>query len=640
MSADRLGFSRRVRRASSSARTALEAVLLGLRELPWGAPRASLAQAIEPLLADLSVLAGLDPEIETYFPTIDRVLVGLRGLAEAFAPMGESLPVSRARELVGSCDRALRALREASIDALVALSDRRLRAASDAAGAPARTFQASVTEPAKSVALEGPPRVLVDLSPERDPDDELDAEDALDEVEEDLLSRGPARSPEEALVLEHLRAFCRDCLGDLASLGSLREPLPEMPWLVAEPFEERLLANLDALHALAAEPRALPEAFNVYEEVQRWAREAPVVDRGRELARALVFAGTAGEHALRAVLLTLKQAPPEVHGAYRDGFALSHHPAVPGLMRELLAESDTRLSLLALDVLSALHDVGVTEAAPLASHRDAGVRIAAARALGLSPDRPAAIELLRDCLEDEEDPMVAIAFARSLLRHRRPEGLDWARRALEAEDIDEHPARRLGCLELVALAGGPMDEESALAALGLSPRDARLAGMFGSAAMVPELIDSLGAANRLRRNTGPWVHPLEVAAAAALERITGAGLRDESESVVDYDQRAEPPLAAEVWSAWWRQNEALVPKGRKLRFGRPWEPRLTVSELAGPSRTEVRADLAFELAIATGEDRFDPNDWVARQRAELAAIDERLERWQPGDYPASVLERR
>jgi hypothetical protein len=638
---ERESMKERIRRGAGGVRGRFEDVLLGLRELPEGVDRAPFARVLQQAITDASTLADLEVEHARFFPRLDDLLAAARDAQTLLAPLGYGTAATRAMDRLRGVETSLRALREASIDALVAMQDRRLRAPAPADEAtPLEPFRASAGVPALHAVLKAPPRVLVDLRPVTGPDEIDDAEDVLDEPEDEPPPL--PRTPDEARLVEHARALARDCLSDLANLGGLRVPLPDAPWTQAEPFERRLLANLDALLALAAEPHELPAAFNLFEEVQRYARESPVVDPPREQARALTFASTRGEHALRAVVLTLKQAHPDTFGAYRDALTLARHPSTAPLMRELLlADPDPRRVVVAIEVLRFLREARVADLAAFTAHPDPRVRLTALRAFGVVPERAAAAEVLIDALADEADPRVAAEIAGALVRLGRLEGLLWARARAEEADPAAPGDVRLATLRLLALAGGSEDAPRFLRIFGSSPRDAALAGLFGHPLVVPQLLETLAATNASRRATGPWAHPTEVATALALERITGARLRDAPRELNDYDFARAPTPFAETWSAWWDARRVELDGNAKLRWGEPYSPPQTARELASPGPSELREDLALELAVVAGDVGLEAGDWVARQRAVLVDTERKLaEAPQPkGTFPAAWLRR-
>jgi len=632
-----------LRRNISPARARVESVLLHLREFPLGVDRAPIAARIEAAIVALDRLSDLDPERVEFFPTLDDAQREINEALTLLEPLGGSTPVVRSRSRLEATQTRLGKLREASIDALVALEDRRMRAGPEGAAlATAEPFRASIGVPAIHAVLRASPHIQLELYPTPEHEELDDSEDVPDEP-----PRPPPPaplSPEETLLVDHARAMARDCLHEMATLSGLRAPLPESPWTHGEPFERRLLASLDALHALAFEPHGVPEAFSIFEEVQRYAREAPTVDPGREFARALSFACARGEGALRGVALALRQTHRMTIPAQRDAFCLARHPSTADVARELLGEQDPLLLHFAIEVLRFCRAARIPDLAPLAGHPDAGVRAAALLSLGFVPEREAATELLLDALmeEGDEEPLAALAAAEALVRLGRVEGLAFARERLDATYAEPDSPWRTGAMRLVALTGGEVDASRLARAFGIAPREALWLGFFGHPAVVPALLEALASANQVRRSTGPWVHPLEIAVAEALVRITGFVPKDEPSEVNDYDFTSRPTIFAETWTRLWQERQGLYPASAKLRFGRPFSPAATIEELLGPSLVEVRDDLALELAVCLGETTFEPGDWVARQRATLAATSELSSKdgFAPGTFLATRLGRR
>jgi HEAT repeat protein len=630
-----------IRRNVAPARAGLESVLLSLREFPLGVDRAPIAARIEAALDALMRMSGMDPEHATFFPTLDDAKKELAATLGLLEPLGGSTPVVRARSRVGATEKRLARLREASIDALVLLEDRRLRAdPMDPALAMAEPFRASLGVPAAHAVLRASPRVLVELYPAAEHELLDDSEDVPDEP-----PRPPPPAPltpEEVLLVDHARSMMRDCLHEIATLSGLRAPLDEAPWTHGEPFERRLLASLDAMHALAYEPHGLPPAVSLFEEVQRYAREAPTVDPTREFSRTLAFACARGDSALRGVVLALKQSHPMTLPAQEVALCLARHTATAELMRELLGEQDPLLLLLAIEVLRFCRDAGVPDLAQLTGHPHVQVRAAALSALGFVPERETAAEILVDALIDERDehPRVALAAAEALVRLGRIDGLEWARERL-ASGPPVDAGVRVGCMRLLAVAGTEADAPLLTEAFGVAPREAELLGLHGHPSLVAPLLEALWAANGVRRSIGPWVHPLEVAAASALARITGLAPMDAPREVHDYDFTTHPSIFAETWQRALDERAKELPTSGKLRFGKPYRPELTIDELASDSVVAVRSDLAFELGLCLGSTPFEPTDWVARQRETLTSCRQDAARisYAAGSFPGASLSR-
>ena len=630
-----------IRRNVSPARAGLESVLLSLREFPLGVDRAPIAARVEAALDALGRMSGMDPEHASFFPTLDEAKKELAATLGLLDPLGGSTPVVRARSRVSATDKRLARLREASIDALVLLEDRRLRAdPTHPAVAMAEPFRASLGVPTAHAVLRASPHVVIDLYPVAEHELLDDSEDVPDEP-----PRPPPPAPltpEEVLLVDHARSMTRDCLHEIAILSGLRAPLAEAPWTHGEPFELRLLASLDALHALAYEPHGLPPAVSLFEEIQRYAREAPTVDPPREFTRAFAFACARGEGALRGVALALKQSHPMTIPAQEAALCLARHPATPDFMRELLGEQDPMLLLLAIEVLRFCRDAGVPDLAPLTGHPHEKVRVAALSALAFVQERETAAEVLADALADERDepPRAALAAAEALVRLGRVDGLEWARERLASGPAGDADVR-VGCMRLLALAGGDADAPLLTEAFGVAPREAELLGFHGHPSLIDPLLEALWAANGVRRSIGPWVHPLEIAATAALARITGLSPMDAQREVHDYDFTNNPSIFAETWQRACDERARELPTWGKLRFGKPYRPELTIDELASESIVAVRGDLAFELGLYLGNTPFEPTDWVARQRETLASCRQEAARlsYAAGSFPGASLSR-
>ena len=90
------------------------------------------------------------------------------------------------------------------------------------------------------------------------------------------------------------------------------------------------------------------------------------------------------------------------------------------------------------------------------------------------------------------------------------------------------------------------------------------------------------------------------------------------------EMTASSPSAMELGAERWRQfaaSDGAELGGGKLRFGRPYQPRASLTELcqAGPCDHERRM-LILEHQLASSHGRApEPDDWVARQ-LELCAL--------------------
>jgi hypothetical protein len=182
-----------------------------------------------------------------------------------------------------------------------------------------------------------------------------------------------------------------------------------------------------------------------------------------------------------------------------------------------------------------------------------------------------------------------------------------------------------------------------------SPGLVAAVGWAGAPEAVPALIELLD-------HKDPAV---QLAAAQALDRITGAGLLEEVEvepeviAVADVEEpdvgeakpqplaRAvsdprdlpsegandtitRPTLRADLWQAWWAERLPEIRPGARYRRGRPYAPVVSLWELdAWALPVSERRLLQRELVVRTGHAvRFDPHDLVAVQ-------EEALRQWEP-----------
>jgi hypothetical protein len=199
----------------------------------------------------------------------------------------------------------------------------------------------------------------------------------------------------------------------------------------------------------------------------------------------------------------------------------------------------------------------------------------------------------------------------------------------------------------LAIVGDERDAARLLDRLRAAPTSALVnaVGWAGSLAALPTLLDLLG-------HDDPVV---QLSAAYALDRITGAGLYEDVEvppetilvpdvEEPDVGEPKEPRLAREVsdprdrpsegasdtmrqpsidpdrWRAWWIEREASFQPALRYRRGSPYTPAISLWELdALPLTPGERRALQRELVVRTGHAvRFDPHDFVAVQEEALA----------------------
>jgi hypothetical protein len=636
--------------AALSARNDVEAALFALSEIPLAFDRVGirdrLLHAIECAYAvlDSSVIAAVhldglgegsaiitesaellaragDPALVAPLARVlERLATAaakLRGAAEAVA----QIQVARRSELVGGAHHdgppaALPFRASCGLPELHFLQRRPLRAhvLVDAV--------AQLTEPSAPPIVIAPPTTL----------DELRALEA--DVNSGALERrlaGEAQEPPPAPVeplpfpyepaveeTEILRRLARDCLEDIANQRSLRKPNALESWLDQAPFEQRLLDNIDALAALGG---------GVLPQISLFHAEARAPDPERAFAVALSLGCVAGSDAVGAAVTTLKQSAPEELPGWFEGFWLAPSPAIDDAMADLTMSDRPEHIALGLDVLNARGRTSDEVVRRLYIHEDARVaqRVARALAASLPPDEAIA-HLEHLCATRSEDDVV-LAAIEALLRRQHGPTVGLLRAMVDSPSSPERAAR---ALVLLGLVGRASDGDRLLSAANIGP-SARLLRSIGRWGHVDSLVPLI---NFLTQSDEEIV----AAAAEALERITGAGLR---ETVEERWEVELPPEAAnaggidvpvrkvervatdpERWSAWMRDRARPFDPSSKTRAGVAFTPLQIVAELDAKSTTlERREEAALELAVLTGvSSSFSPHDWVARQKQQLADL--------------------
>lgn len=450
-------------------------------------------------------------------------------------------------------------------------------------------------------------------------------------------STGPA-SEGSAAEQDHLLWMARDCLSDLTSFWSFRRARPGQPWHVAESFEQRLLDSLDGLVALGQSSPAGPATrFEVRDALRSYVGESRVPDRGRLFATALVRCSLDDDAAVEAAVADLGEAPASTHRALGAALSLAPNPSVSDRVIELLDPERPELAAVAMEVARFRRVLPIDAIAPWVRHADPSLRRAAARALGTVADQERAARQLEPLQTDRDEDVALEAWA-SLSRQGSKSALDHAREQLAARSALSDAAR-LGHLRSLALAGDGSDVELLRRCARATVRDAELVGWFGHVELVGWLIERLtgGVDGDAPTELGLVPH----AAAMAFVRITGAPGPD-GQPPGNLDGLSEDPARwIDWWVEGWQEHRDQYDSSLKWRFGRPYEPALTLAELAGDMPCGLRDDGALELAMVLGPSRFEPGDWVARQRQVFEELQLRLNVREaphpPGTWPAMTL---
>ncbi len=642
----------------------VEDVLLQVKRLPGRVDRRAIVSSLEAAIAALHRVADSGLNEPDHFDRIDAARACAAQAADTvFArdpgPVGSGL---KAR--LDAVERALEHAREAAIDAAVVADRGKLEArAREPVPAP-RPFRVSRGVPELHALERDLIRARVDTAAPSDfvfhesdvpdaasqdqglPDDEQPsvAEDFDDEPEPELA---PVDAVKRLTVLgerradrcldplaksgyegeiDQLRRLSRDCIEEIGAMSNLRRLRDGERYRRSAllRFEQRMLDALDALVVLG-EPfvvggtggRAL-ERFDVIDTVVAYGRDALAAEPGRAFARTFALGCIAGDDAVRATVLALKQSHPYTYAAQRQALSLASNDAIVPAMRRLCGDRQPQLVALAVDVLAARALAGGGEidlgtVAPLLEHPHASVRAAAARSL-IACDRAGALPHLIDVCEREVEDDVLLMAYRSLVLLGHGRGVALTRQRLEEErDAAGQlaPHTRVALMQLLALCGEARDAELLAALYEGDPAESLALGFHGGVGLVAPLLARLdaGGSGFTRQRRG---------AARALWRITGAERQRERPSAQhdDYDLHDDH----RGWTAWWQEHGERFDPALRHRFGQLHHPGSAARELRGENvPTDIRRMCADELAIALGRRPIPTGALVAQQEALLDA---------------------
>jgi hypothetical protein len=431
-------------------------------------------------------------------------------------------------------------------------------------------------------------------------------------------------------------ARTRECFEEVAMIGAQRAPLLGDPFRSASFLEDRMLAAIDAVAALGG--RAL-------QAIEPLVLDAPAPDAARAFAAVMILGCFAGRDTLGAVerlFFQLGPADPAVAAGIRGALCLVPHPELPAMLRSLLADPDPACRALAIEVLAYRGFASLAELSAAVRDPAPEVVTAALPALALlgGPRAPGLDEALALAADHDEPRLREAAWAAmTYADHPR------TRETLEAALDGPHAARAAIPL---ALAGEAADAARLLERLRRTPTSSLVnaVGWSGTVEAIVPLIDLL-------EHDDPT---LQLGAAYALDRITGARLVDEVEvppeliSAPDVpepevgeprprplahlvsdprdrpsegasDTLRQPTIRADRWRAHWLDKGDDYRVALRYRRGSPFAPTLSLWELdAWPLTPGERRWLQRELIVRTGQVvRFDPHDFVKVQEASLDA---------------------
>jgi hypothetical protein len=418
--------------------------------------------------------------------------------------------------------------------------------------------------------------------------------------------------------VEMVRRLARDCLEDIAIHRDLRKQNELETWLNQGPFEQRLLDNLDAFASFGGAALPLVSLFHA---------EAKAPDAGRGFAVALTLGSIEGSDTVFAAVATLKQSAPESFPGWIEGFSLGSSPMIDAAMADLCTSDRPELVALALDVLHARRATPDEVVAHLLDRPEPEIARRVARALGTTLPHHKALQQLDRLATTTSDDELFLTSVESMCLRGEGSAVALLRRAADAA---ASPTRARLALSLLCLVGRAADLERLLASVRASPTIdlVRGLGRFGHVEALPALIACLCDENK----------DLVAAAAEALERITGAGLRETVEEPWDIELPPEAAAAGglpiplrkvvrvitdpERWHVWTCDNASRIDPAVKTRGGVPFVPISIVHELeAPPTPADRRAEAARELRLITGLDfALSTQDWVRRQEQHLAEL--------------------
>lgn len=448
--------------------------------------------------------------------------------------------------------------------------------------------------------------------------------------------------PEVQTEADFVRARAREHFEEITMIGSQRAPLLGDPWRNALTLERRMLNSIDALASMGHVALASLEPLVL---------DSPAKDPSRAFGIGIAMGCFSGRDALAAaerVAWSLRQNDPESLGQLADALKLVPHDRLHLALRTMLADPDPAMRGVAIDVLAYRGLATPDDIARAAL--DAPPVAAKALPYAALARSPVVNDAVAQALASGDPAAVRAAWlAMALGGH--PQTSMVLGNALETEDGE------LAAL-LLAIAGDARDADTLLSAAIAKPARPLVTavGWAGAADHVVSLMNFLEHDDKT----------VKLAAAYALERITGAGLWEEAEVPAEEIDIPEPPdpdigepkpiklarmvsdprdlpsepspdvvqqptTSVERWRAFWIEKSGLFKQGFRYRRGHAYTPLVSLQELdSGPVTPGERRTLQRELCIRTGQVvRLDPIDMVVTQ-------EEALREWLPIAQRAST----
>jgi 3-oxoacyl-[acyl-carrier-protein] synthase-1 len=469
---------------------------------------------------------------------------------------------------------------------------------------------------------------------------------------------GPAVAPivgpglaDRVAVEEWALGRGEDHLDEIGFLSHLRRAYfrnPTVSWLAVAELDARIVNHLNAFEAWGKPALAFGREEGLTSDDDYKVRGG---------ALALASVGSAEEDwpaLLRALESLVEEKARERISAWVQGVKLALGEHVGSRLEPLLASQHSEVRAAAAEVMGYRRQAkperlaahlqhlfeqktmpGPAPAKPGAGYASANAEM---QALGMAlarmrftPARPLLERVLATGAKQTISP--DLVFAAASLGSSW--ALDVARRALPESPDDVHPDLYL----VLALGSGKQDIRLFLS---LQPESVRCKqslcaamGVLGAPEFVPRLIERL----RKEKEDG-----LRLAAAEALQRITGAGLRETVPDPDDEPSDSEPsegsdegnPVQAtgrqtkrrmvertsrdpQAWAKWWAEHGRAFPAGERIRLGRRFQLDVCVEEAAGtgfPQQTRALAmrELVMRSAGQTPECGGCEPDWYVEQQ--------------------------
>ncbi len=433
-----------------------------------------------------------------------------------------------------------------------------------------------------------------------------------------------------ALGIDAWRAVrAKECLAEVAMLLSHRTPQLGEVWHSVRPFEERIIANVDAIAGLG--PRAT-------QELEQSVLSAPAPDIFGAAALALTCGSVDGRDSLalaESVYRRMEQSA-ELDEAFFDALALTCHPALPAYCERLLDGEPSEARR--VHALRLLGRQGLAHPGHVLRGLGDAPRVhAEALPLHAYSNPPDLRERIDDALAVGHDALTVAAWRAMVI------GGDLRANLYLREALGGHLREEAGLL--LALTAEKRDAEHLWEHVATGPTPGLLTalgfgGLVDSVPLLIGLLDvddfalKLASARALTRITG-WelVEPVELPAEMvageepAAKSSGGQRLDDEISDPRDPvpagspDTIELPTLRRQPWQDAWVHYGGNFDPSLRYRRGRPSTPEVILDELAYARATpDERVACVLEIGIRSGRPvHFDTRTWVAAQLAALGA---------------------